>query len=316
MRLVHFASSPACVSSAFCAVFALGCSSGGAPAPAANKAAAPDAAMNAGAGDGGPDGSCNGTFVCDSFDTYTVSVAPPPPWTVSKTIGTVTVDTTHAFSGTQSIEVSSPALDPSATSGFKSTLLRFVNTKDLPPPGDDIFGRMMFWLDSAPDATVHWTFVDGEGLVPNDAGVNYHAVVRYGGQYPVDNPDGGFGGSIFMASYDTPDSYNGVGPSSDCYQQSNGETMPMGQWACAEWEFDGSQNVMHFWLNGTELTDLTVDMTGAGCTSQDSSYVWQAPNYTQLDVGWESYQADGARTIWLDDVAFGPARIGCPAGAP
>ena len=290
----------------------VGCTSSTSPAPVASSHPPADAGTTA-AGDGGPDGSCNGTFVCDSFDTYTVGAAPPSPWVVSKNIGTVTVDTTHAFSGTQSVEVSSP----SSTSGFKSTLLRYVNTALLPPPNDDVFGRMMFWLDSAPDATVHWTFVDGEGLVsPNDAGVNYHAVVRYGGQYPLSNASGGFAGSILMASYDTPDSYNGTGPSTDCYQQSNGETLPMGQWACAEWEFDGSRNVMHFWLNGTELTDLTVDMTGAGCTSQDSSYVWQAPNYTQLDVGWESYQADDARTIWLDDVAFGPTRIGCPAGAP
>jgi hypothetical protein len=29
-------------------------------------------------------------------------------------------------------------------------------------------------------------------------------------------------------------------------------------------------------------------------------------------VGWESYQADAARTIWLDDVAIGRTRIGCP----
>jgi hypothetical protein len=305
MRFVLFASS---ASSALCAVFALGCSSGGASAPAGNKGSPADA---------GPDGACTGTFVCDSFDSYTVGIAPPPPWTVSAPMGTVTVDTTHAFSGTQSVKVSSPAIDPSASSGFKSTMLRFVSSRLLPPPGDDIFGRMMFWLDSAPNATVHWTFIDGEGLVsPNDAGVSYHAVVRYGGQYAMTGSDGGFLGSILMASYDTPDSYNGTGPSSDCYQQSNGETMPMGQWACAEWELDGGHDVMHFWLNGTELTDLTVDMTGTGCTSQDSSYVWQAPNYTQLDVGWESYQADGAHTIWLDDVAYGPARIGCPAGAP
>ncbi len=313
MRFVGFASF---ATFALGGMVGLGCSSGTA-SPAGSPGPGPDGGTSTAAGDGGPDGSCNGTFICDSFDTYTVGVAPPAPWTVSKNIGTVTVDTTHAFSGTQAIEVSSPAIDADASSAFKSTLLRFVNPKLLPPPGNDVFGRMMFWLDSAPDATVHWTFVDGEGFVsPNDAGVNYHAVVRYGGQYPLSNPNGGFAGSILMASYDTPDSYNGTGPASDCYLQSNGETLPMGQWACAEWEFDGGHDVMHFWLNGTELTDLTVDMTGAGCTSQDSSYVWQAPNYTQLDVGWESYQTDGARTIWLDDLAFGPARIGCPAGAP
>lgn len=296
---------------ALCGMLA-GCTSS---TPAASPPPVYDAGTTA-AGDGGPDGSCNGTFVCDSFDTYPVAAAPPAPWSVSKTTGTVTVDATRAFSGTQSVKVASPAVASTATSGFKSTFLRFASATLLPPADDHVFGRMMFWLDSAPDTTVHWTFIDGEGLVsPNDAGVNYHAAVRYGGQYAAPLDDGG-SSSILMASYDTPDSYNGTGPSTDCYQQSNGETIPLGQWACAEWEFDGSHDVMHLWLNGTELTDLTVNMTGTGCTSQDSSYVWQAPNYTQLDVGWESYQADDARTIWLDDVAFGPTRIGCPAGAP
>jgi hypothetical protein len=30
--------------------------------------------------------------------------------------------------------------------------------------------------------------------------------------------------------------------------------------------------------------------------------------------GWESYQTDGARALWLDDVVISSARVGCPSG--
>jgi hypothetical protein len=74
------------------------------------------------------------------------------------------------------------------------------------------YGRMMFRLESAPTASVHWTIIEGSGLVPVD-GQSYHALYRYGGQQPVMNGTT-FVGSQLMANYETPDSYSGTGPSS------------------------------------------------------------------------------------------------------
>ncbi len=258
-----------------------------------------DSQTTAAASDGG---GCEGAIVCDDFENDTVGAAPGAPWQVALTAGTVTVDSTRAASGTKAIKVVAPI-----ATGYRSAMLRLAGA-GLPTPTNVVYGRMMFWLDSAPSASVHWTFIDGSGLVP---GANYHSVYRYGGQLPIPTGDGGTGSQL-MASYDTVDSYTGVGPSSDCWRHSHARAVPVGEWTCAEWEFDGPNNTLRFWLNGNPAPDLTVASTGDGCISQPATYVWAAPSIHQVDVGWESYQADAARTIWLDDIAIGSVRIGCP----
>jgi hypothetical protein len=251
-------------------------------------------------------GACVGALVCDDFESYASGAAPAGPWAVAATAGSVTVDRSRAYSGAQSVKVLAPA-----STGYRSVMLR-LSSHGLPVAGNVVYGRMMFWLDSSPATMVHWTFIDGEGLVSTMA---YHAVVRYGGQIPITGGDGGFLGNQLMASYDTPDSYNGVGPSSDCYQHSQSRVVPLQTWTCAEWEFDGPDNTMRFWMDGQALDDLTVNGTGQGCTQQPNGYVWTAPNFAQIDVGWESYQADDARNLWIDDVGIGTQRVGCPTPA-
>ena len=88
---------------------------------------------------------------------------------------------------------------------------------------------------------------------------------------------------------------------------------PVGKWSCAEWYFDGQNNQMRFWLDGTELTDLAVNGTGEGCVGQPVGYTWTAPTFSRLDMGWESYAADDERSIWIDDVVISNTQVGCPA---
>src|SRR6202142_2438327 len=221
-----------------------------------------------------------------------------------RTSGRAPPAATRSHSGARSVKVTAPA-----ATGYRSVMLRIAGGGLLPVAGNSVYGRMMFWLDSSPTMTVHWTFVDGSGLV---AGTAYHAVYRYGGQLPLTAADGGFLGSQLMASYDTTDSYTGVGPATDCFQHSKSRPVPVGAWTCIEWQFDGPNDTTRFWLNGAPVPDLTVSHTGAGCVSQPAGYEWASPTISQVDVGWESYQADDARTMWIDDVAFGTTRIGCP----
>jgi len=119
-----------------------------------------------------------------------------------------------------------------------------------------------------------------------------------------------FVGSQMMANYETPDSYSGTGPKSDCWKHSTKIVVPEGRWACAEWQFDGTSNTMRFWLDGAAVDSLTVMGSGEGCGT--ATPVWTAPNFERMDLGWESYQQDTARTIWIDDVALSKTRIGCP----
>ena len=155
-----------------------------------------------------------------------------------------------------------------------------------PAAQSGFYGRMMFRLESAPTASVHWTFVQGSGLI---AGQTYHALYRYGGQVPV-MQGSTFVGSQLMANYETPDSYNNNGPGSDCWKHSNKNVVPVGAWSCAEWQFDGPTTRCASGWTAPRSTRLTVTTTGAGCVNQPATYQWTAPNFDRLDLGWESYQ--------------------------
>jgi len=260
----------------------------------------------AGAGPGGNDSAvCATATFCDDFEGVTAGQAPAAPWTVSQTNATVAVDTTRAFRGTQSVKATTlPTVDGMPT--YKRGLIGLASAPVIPLPEQRVYGRMMFFLESAPSTSVHWTIVDGTGLV---AGQDYSATYRYGGLLPV------AGGSQWMANYDTTDYYGtpSRGPQTDCWRHANALVVPVGKWACAEWFFDGQNNQMRFWLDGTELTDIQINQTGAGCVAQPAGYVWQAPVFSRIDVGWESYQADEARSIWIDDVVVSQQQVGCPA---
>jgi hypothetical protein len=232
--------------------------------------ASSDGSSTADAGD-----PCANSFFCDDFESYDAGKPPGGKWKNSQNGGSLAVDTTRAHSGQNSVKISA-----NAASGGRSVLLQYVDATKLPATGNHIYGRMMFYLDSSPTTSVHWTFMDGSGKT--DAG--YRAIYRYGGQTPVTGPDGGFLSKTVV---------------------------PVGVWTCAEFEFDGPANTMKFSLNGSPITDLTMAGTGEGCVHQPATFTWLAPDFSQLDVGFESYQADGARTMWIDDVAFGTSPLSC-----
>jgi len=150
--------------------------------------------------------------------------------------------------------------------------------------------------------------VESTGLVPSQT---YHSAYRLGGQHPIMNGST-FAGSQLMANYETPDSYSGNGPGSDCWRHASGVVLPTARWSCVEWSYDGPNNAITMWLDGTQV--LSVRDTGDGCVNQMASYPWTAPAFDTLRLGWESYQTDGARTLWLDDVAISTERVGCPSG--
>ena len=132
---------------------------------------------------------------------------------------------------------------------------------------------MMFRLESAPTASVHWTFVQGSGVIAGQTLPRAVSLRRPGSGHAGST----FVGSQLMANYETPDSYNGTGPSSDCWKHSNKIVVPVGSWSCAEWQFDGPTNTMRFWLDGAAVDTLTVMTTGSGCVNQPATYPWTAP---------------------------------------
>lgn len=246
---------------------------------------------------------CKGALFCDDFESYPSGAAPSGGWASTLKAGALRVDESERYSGAKSVQFSTEA-----ATGSKRALLRLAAGNVFPLSGNSFFGRMMFRLESAPTTSMHWTLLQAGGLVE---GQSYHALYRYGGQLPVTENDA-FVGSQWMANYETPDSYAGTGPSSDCWQHASGSVIPVGRWSCIEWHFDGPNNALSLWLDGQALSDLSVAGIGQGCVNQPAGYEWTAPRFDHLDVGWESYQTDDARSLWLDDVALGTERLGCP----
>ena len=247
--------------------------------------------------------TCASAIFCDDFEKYTAGQAPGSPWTTALGSGTAAVDTAQFHSGGKSVKFTTQAKDST-----KTAYIRLNNAPVFPVTGNAFYGRMMFRLEAAPTASVHWTLIQGTGTVP---GQSYRSQYRYGGQQPVTS-GGTFVGSQMMANYETPDSYSGNGPSSDCWFHANKVVVPVGKWSCVEWQFDGPNNTMKLWLDGAAVDSLTVKGVGQGCVNQPATYAWTAPTFSTLDLGWESYQTDDARTLWIDDVAIGTSRLGCP----
>lgn len=269
----------------------VGGAAAGAGGSIAGSIAGGAAGSSAGSSSGGAGaGACAGALICDDFESYTDK--PMGPWTVRATQGAVKIDTERHVSGTKSVKLS--------TLGVENYQRAFIGLEGMPFPiaGNAFYGRMMFYATKAANDGVHWTMIQAEGAVPAQGITN--AQVRYGGQQT----------KHLMANYDSS------GKKSDCWNHST-TTLPEGKWACMQWYFDGKTNTQKFWLDSKPIEDLTVTGHGQGCIAHETQDTWFFPqDFAKAYVGWESYQKDDARDVWIDDVAIGNAPIACPAITP
>lgn len=236
---------------------------------------------------GTPDaGVCTARF-CDDFDRYDSGVRPGPPWSVSTAGGTVLIDATRAHSGVSSVKVTTDG-----TAAYRRSYFS-VGSAFFPATNNAFYGRMWVYLTAAPSMTTHWTNISGEGTAMN-MGTPFNAYVRYGGQVA----------KRLMANYDS------TVFQSDCWKHSMVE-FPEGRWSCMEWHFDGPDNLMEFWLDGTAISALTVNDRGSGCIKPGLDGGWVFPQFDKLQLGWEHYQTSIPIELWVDDVALDEQRIGC-----
>jgi hypothetical protein len=259
-----------------------GAASGGAGAAAGS---ATGGSAGATGGTGGGNAACNGALFCDDFEGYTAT--PGAPWAVKKNApGNVQIDGAQHQSGSKAVKLT--------TTGAMDYQQAFIMLDKIFPVANNAFyGRMMIYTTKAANDGVHWTMIAGEG--PAAAQGITRADVRYGGQHQ----------QSLMANYDS------AGKKSDCWQHSQTK-MPEGKWACMEWYFEGATNTQKFWLDGKAVDDLTVTGQGQGCIAHDTGDKWIFPAFEHLYLGWESYQKDDPREVWIDDVAVGTTKIGCP----
>ncbi|MDX2024664.1 MAG: hypothetical protein SF187_30760 [Deltaproteobacteria bacterium] len=261
--------------------------------PAAKQdasAPAPDGSTKADAmvvGAGGANGSCKAR-ICDDFEAHTVDQVPSAPWKPFRLGGTVVVDNQRAWSGKNSIHA--------FTSGGATQQRAYLSLQGAPvfdKPWPIMFGRMMLWVDHAVDA--HWSHVEGEGRV---VGKDFRAVTRYGGQF-----------KRLIAQYDDVDGNF----ESDCAKRAPAVAMPEKKWVCYEWQFDSTKNAMRLWIDGQAIDAVSVNGRGETCLGNGTGGNWYLPQYEAIRMGWQNYQQVSGADVWIDDVAIGTERIGCPA---
>jgi hypothetical protein len=222
--------------------------------------------------------ACDPANVCDGFETY-MPGGGFGAWRQNGTGGTLKVDSTHAFSGAQSIQI------VSKPGGSQRMQLQRMGTPLFPATNNKFWGRVMAWAENLPgksdteNKNVHYDLIQASG-----AGAGEYRVAGMGG---------------VLLNYEPH----------DCYKNAS-KLIPQNKWACWEWLFDGSTNTIEFYID-SQLAASVVG-TGAGCVDGTNS-VWQAPMFNQLRVGFVNYQSKAETTmIWMDEFAAGPARIGCP----
>ncbi|MGB3442609.1 MAG: hypothetical protein WBA97_28025 [Actinophytocola sp.] len=224
---------------------------------------------------------CPSDAFCDGFEDQTGPV-PSGDWSVvhpnCQGTGTAEVDTTTAYAGTRSLRVDGGAnycdhvfVGTSRGVGGSTWYARF-------------FVRHTIALPAA-----HVTFLAMKDTA--DGGKD----LRMGGQN--------------SAAQWNRESDDATLPEQSPAGVAQSVPLPVGQWTCVEFGITGSE--LRTWVDGTEVAGLHADTTPT--PDVDGQWLrrgtWR-PALTDFRLGWESY-GSGGDTLWFDEVALSPARIGC-----
>jgi hypothetical protein len=236
-----------------------GTSNGGQPSAGGNGGSA-TATSGAGGGGSGGSGGGNGKATgcvgvtskfCDDFEMQTTGAAPKGDFSVDAKAGSMVVDTSKAYSGTQALHVTS------AKPGSQS-FLKF--TKQFPM--NDFHGRAMFYLARIPTAEIHWDLLDA--LSQN--GQHW----EIGGMYGkfilvVDPPDHGLTSNTFPTGkwfcLQWQFKYGGAGVDNTFLAKMDGSVLDKGQ-------FTGADAEGKKWDAGT-WQNLSIGWTGYGSSDVD-----------------------------------------------
>jgi len=224
-------------------------------------------------------GSCPTGAVCDGFENQT-GTTPGGAWTVGASdctgTGTATVDRTVSNSGGTSIRVNGGA-----------TYCNHVFVGRALPANADWF--RVYMRHSTAQPPNHTTMIAMQDR--NDANTD----LRMGGQ-----------NSALQWNRESDDA---TLPAQSPAGVALSRPLPVNDWTCVEFQISGAN--LSTWVDGTLVQGLVVD----GVKTHDVDEQWLSktgwnPDLADLRLGWESYGND-ADTLWYDDVAFGPTRIGC-----
>jgi hypothetical protein len=235
-------------------------------------------------GDAGATG-CDDAVVCDDFEEPSLGVPDAgATWSIVSPdcsgAGVIAVDDTQAHSGARSLRVTGAA-------GYCNHV--FFGTSVVAQLAGAVWARF-FVRFATPLDTDHATF-----LAMHDA--NGNDDLRMGGQ-----------DSVLMWNRQSDDAtLPEMSPAGTALSLA---PSPLA-WHCVELSVNAAGPTLQTWVDGSLVPGL---MVGSGSSSDaDGQWVqgasW-APRLVDARFGWESYAGE-SETLWFDDVAIGPSRIGC-----
>ncbi|KAB5511588.1 carbohydrate-binding module family 1 protein [Coniochaeta sp. 2T2.1] len=195
--------------------------------------------------------------------------------------GTVSLDSTTAHSGKNSIKVTSPG-------GYCGHIF-FGSTS---VPSGDVYVRVWMRLTNTLTPS-HISFI----TMP-DTTTSKH--LRIGGQ-----------NSILMYNRESDDA---TLPDLSPHGSASSASLPTGSFQCFEYHL-GTDGTIETWLNGTPVPGLQAGPNAGGNAYNKQWGTSYKPRVTGVYFGWESYGGD-SNTVWYDDVAVAGSRVGCGAATP
>ncbi|KAK4892593.1 hypothetical protein LTR27_008869 [Elasticomyces elasticus] len=194
--------------------------------------------------------------------------------------GTVTLDSTKAHSGKNSMKV------VGGSDGYCGHVF-FGTTKV--PAGGDVYVRT--WLKHKTALSdSHVTFI----VMPDSGLDGKH--LRVSGQEEI-------------IEYNR-ESDDATMPDLSPDGVSSTVGLPVDEWQCFEYHLS-SDGTIQTWLNSKEVAGLSFDPTGTNANANGWGTTYK-PDITGVYFGWESY-AGSSDTFWYDDVAIAATRVGCSA---
>lgn len=250
---------------------------------AAGRGGASGAGAAGNGGSAGTTGGCAGRdlILCEDFETTALGEV-PDGWERRGDLAHVADDDAHG--GERSLK-----LDPEDNAERRIA-------RDATVLGSAHWGRIHYKVQTpVPEAFVHSTMVSLIGEGPDNGRSDYRPIDTV--KQAVDTPDvGGRHNWIYNVQI--------IGGSEFGRETQYDYTFD-GEWHCAEYRIDASDQSYTFYWDGEEQFGFE---NGAG--NYDRSDI--PDEFEEIRVGWINYQsAPPGFTVWIDDIAFDEARIGC-----
>jgi hypothetical protein len=174
-----------------------------------------------------------------------------------------------------------------------------TQTEAFPAPNNTYYARIFVRFDAMPTAPdwAHWTVAGAQDATVTDDAPE----IRIGGQYHPDQDVNLFGvGTDRGPTGDWTNLDDDDGP----------QEVPVQEWVCLEWMFDGENNQTKFWWDGVEHPSLATSETMHG--GSDDPFI--LPDFGSSWFGWWLYQPDTNPPefdVWIDEIVVDYARVGC-----